>query len=75
MAKLRLPHIHRAVWLLCCVWWRSTRVRWPQEGLMDRSNHWESVYRAKAAESVSWFQARPDTSLALLHSLPVSAST
>ena len=42
---------------------------------MNRSIHWDSVYRTKAPESVSWFQARPDTSLALLHSLPVTAST
>jgi Methyltransferase domain len=34
---------------------------------MDRKQHWEDVYRQKAADTVSWFQPRPEISLALIH--------
>ena len=33
---------------------------------MDRKQHWESVYREKAEDTVSWFQVHPDTSLELI---------
>lgn len=34
---------------------------------MDRKQHWEDVYRQKAEDAVSWFQPRPEISLALIH--------
>jgi 2-polyprenyl-3-methyl-5-hydroxy-6-metoxy-1,4-benzoquinol methylase len=34
---------------------------------MDRKQHWEDVYRQKAEDTVSWFQQRPEISLALIH--------
>jgi hypothetical protein len=34
---------------------------------MDRKQHWEEVYRQKAEDTVSWFQPRPEISLALIH--------
>jgi hypothetical protein len=33
---------------------------------MDRRNHWDHIYDTRASEEVSWFQAEPVTSLALL---------
>jgi SAM-dependent methyltransferase len=33
---------------------------------MTRRDHWEGVHRSKAAGDVSWFQERPDLSLALI---------
>jgi len=35
-------------------------------GLMDTREHWESVYRAKAPDKVSWFRAHLDRSLGLI---------
>lgn len=32
----------------------------------DRAQHWETVYREQALDRVSWFEAAPDTSMALL---------
>lgn len=32
----------------------------------DRAHHWETVYRDQALDRVSWFEATPDTSMALL---------
>jgi len=32
----------------------------------DRKAHWESIYSKKAEEDTSWFQPRPETSLALI---------
>jgi SAM-dependent methyltransferase len=32
----------------------------------DNRAHWDAVYTARAPEEVSWYQARPDTSLALI---------
>jgi trans-aconitate methyltransferase len=32
----------------------------------DRAHHWDDVYGTKAADQVSWYQARPTTSLRLL---------
>jgi SAM-dependent methyltransferase len=32
----------------------------------DRERHWEQLYRSQPAESVSWFEAAPTMSLALL---------
>lgn len=33
----------------------------------DRRNHWDSVYRTKREDEVSWFQASPTLSLDLIH--------
>lgn len=33
---------------------------------MNRTDHWNSVYFAKAPDEVSWHQVRPDVSLALI---------
>jgi hypothetical protein len=33
---------------------------------MNRREHWNQVYRAKAAQDVSWYQQRPDLSLAMI---------
>lgn len=32
----------------------------------DQARHWDGVFRSKAVDEVSWFQARPETSLRLL---------
>lgn len=46
---------------------------------MDRSasrvEHWEEVYRTRRADQVSWYQASPVTSLALVEALGVGAAT
>lgn len=34
----------------------------------DMKNHWEQVYETKTPEQVSWTQAKPQTSLDLIHS-------
>src|SRR5215469_2280359 len=31
--------------------------------MADIQHHWDEVYESKAADAVSWYQARPDTSL------------
>jgi len=36
---------------------------------MDRISHWQSVYRDKAADTVSWYQPVPATSLDLIERL------
>lgn len=42
---------------------------------MDRQQHWETVYRTKADADLSWFQAAPQTSIALIRALqPAPAS-
>ncbi len=33
---------------------------------MNPKQHWENVYQSKAADDVSWFQPRPETSLRLI---------
>jgi len=33
---------------------------------MDRKEHWETVYRSKAHDSVSWYESMPRTSLELV---------
>ena len=33
---------------------------------MDRRDHWNRVYQAKASDSVSWYQQRPDLSIELI---------
>ena len=33
---------------------------------MDRRDHWNRVYQSKTPENVSWYQRRPDLSLALI---------
>lgn len=35
---------------------------------MDRKKHWEDVYASKGPEQCSWYQVRPDISLALISS-------
>jgi len=37
----------------------------------DRRAHWDSVYRAKREDEVSWFQASPSLSLDLIHATGV----
>lgn len=39
---------------------------------MNRREHWQDVYRSKAVESVSWYQATPEPSLGLIraHAAP-----
>lgn len=39
---------------------------------MDRSEHWESIYRSRQPTDVSWFEAEPQVSLALIGSLSPS---
>ncbi len=41
---------------------------------MDRKQHWDLVYAEKAEEAVSWYQSRPETSLALLHSTGIATT-
>jgi hypothetical protein len=40
----------------------------------DRQEHWNQVYRTKAADSVSWYQPLPEPSLAALEAFAVPAS-
>jgi hypothetical protein len=40
----------------------------------DRQDHWDSVYRAKREDEVSWFQASPTLSLDLIHAAGVERS-
>jgi SAM-dependent methyltransferase len=40
----------------------------------DRQAHWDSVYRAKREDQVSWFQASPTLSLDLIHAAGVERS-
>lgn len=46
---------------------------------MDRSDarveHWEEVYRTRGADEVSWYEASPVTSLALVDALDLDAAT
>jgi trans-aconitate methyltransferase len=39
---------------------------------MNRRRHWDQVYRAKGPQEVSWYQPRPDLSLALIATSGVS---
>lgn len=41
---------------------------------MDVKNHWEKVYATKAPESVSWYRAHLETSLALIERAAVAPS-
>ncbi len=41
---------------------------------MDRKNHWETVYKTKNPDQVSWTQANPQTSLDLIHSFGLDKS-
>lgn len=36
------------------------------QAMSDSRHHWEQVYASKPADTVSWYQARPDTSLAFI---------
>ena len=40
-----------------------------------RAEHWESVYRTKSERDVSWFEAVPEISLALVEAAGLSADT
>jgi cyclopropane fatty-acyl-phospholipid synthase-like methyltransferase len=42
--------------------------------MTDRTAHWENVYATRGAHGVSWYQARPDTSLRLIHGLGIRAT-
>jgi SAM-dependent methyltransferase len=42
---------------------------------MHRKTHWEEVYATKASDEVSWFQAEPTLSLALLQEVGSGASS
>ncbi len=41
---------------------------------MQTKDHWEDVYSSKAADAVSWYQARADRSLRMIRDTGVSAS-
>ena len=34
---------------------------------LDRQNHWDTVYSTKSNDGVSWFQAKPEKSLEIIH--------
>ncbi|NMW25263.1 SAM-dependent methyltransferase, partial [Rhodanobacter denitrificans] len=34
--------------------------------MTDKQKHWETVYRTKAPDAVSWYRPHLDTSLALI---------
>lgn len=38
---------------------------------MDRSDHWDSVYARRTENELSWYQARPETSLQLIATLGI----
>jgi hypothetical protein len=42
---------------------------------MDRTQHWEQIYRTKSATEVSWFQPEPTLSLRLLDAAGLTASS
>ena len=42
---------------------------------MERQQHWDTVYRTKAEQDVSWFEALPHVSLQLLDAAGVTADT
>jgi len=42
---------------------------------MDREEHWQTVYRTKQENEVSWFQDRPDMSLTLLRQAGLGTQT
>lgn len=40
---------------------------------LDRQNHWDTVYSTKSSDGVSWFQAKPEKSLQIIHQfMPIS---
>ena len=39
--------------------------------MRDRADHWDGVYRTKATDEVSWYQADPSSSLAMVDALGV----
>jgi SAM-dependent methyltransferase len=42
---------------------------------MDRQQHWDRVFRNKAADDVSWFEALPETSIRMLEASGLNADT
>jgi len=42
---------------------------------MNREGHWNSIYRAKGEDAVSWFEAQPSISLELLDAAGMTAET
>ncbi|MGO9246644.1 MAG: class I SAM-dependent methyltransferase [Verrucomicrobiia bacterium] len=42
---------------------------------MNRQEHWNQVYQTKGSQDVSWYQRRPDFSLALIAASGVSKNT
>src|SRR4051812_19244264 len=55
---------------------RCRRVRWSSPISDARQEHWDTIFTTKAEETVSWFQATPETSLRLIRAcnLPKDAS-
>jgi len=47
----------------------SGRARDDEEFRLNREAHWETVYRAKRADQVSWFRAHLETSLQLIQAV------
>jgi rhodanese-related sulfurtransferase/uncharacterized UPF0146 family protein len=45
---------------------------WRSMARSETAAHWDDVFRTKGAEQVSWYQARPDTSLRLIGDTPGS---
>ncbi len=41
----------------------------------DRQRHWDSAYKDRGAQGVSWFQPEPFQSLQMIHSLGISFNT
>ncbi len=42
---------------------------------MSDKSHWEAVYKSKAADAVSWYQAAPTVSARLLANAGLSPAT
>ncbi len=42
---------------------------------MSRQSHWQQVYESKAEDSVSWFQATPETSMQLIEETGIARSS
>jgi len=38
----------------------------PNDHILNRQEHWNRIYQTKDPQDVSWYQRRPDTSLALI---------
>jgi len=38
---------------------------------INKKQHWETIYKIKSLDEVSWFQPKPTTSIAFLHALDI----